>query len=82
MVAGQVPEYKLKPASSEASAYLGFDRNEYPGDENLPPLRQTFSYAGFWLNPPPGEKTNTWAGKRQTLSAAGFGFFILFNGRL
>ena len=79
VVAGQ--GVAQQPAPS-ASTYLGFDRNEYPGDENLPPLRQTFSYAGFWLNHPPGEKANTWAGKRQTLQSAGFGFFILFNGRL
>jgi hypothetical protein len=64
------------------AAYLGFDRNEYPGDENLQPLRQTFSYAGFWLNHPPGERTNTWVGKRQMLQSAGLGFLILFNGRL
>jgi hypothetical protein len=69
-------------SSTPASTYLGFDRNEYPGDENLQALRQTFSYAGFWLNHPPGEKTNTWAGKRQRLQAAGFGFLVLFNGRL
>jgi Domain of unknown function (DUF1906) len=68
--------------STRASAYLGFDRNDYPGDENLNALRQTFSYAGFWLNHPPGEKTNSWTGKRQALQSAGFGFLILFNGRL
>ena len=67
--------------SAPAPAYLGFDRNDYPGDENLKLLRQTFSYAGFWLNRPPGEKTNTWTGKRQTVQAAGFGFLVLFNGR-
>ena len=42
--------------SASASTYLGFDRNDYPGDENLKLLRQTFSYAGFWLNHPPGEE--------------------------
>jgi hypothetical protein len=68
-------------AQAVAPAYMGFDRNDYPGDENLKLLRQTFSYAGFWLNHPPGEKTNTWAGKRQTLESAGFGFLVLFNGR-
>jgi len=68
--------------SAPASAYLGFDRNDYPGDENLQLLRETFSYAGFWLNHPPGEKTNTWSGKRQPLQSAGFGFLVLFNGRL
>jgi len=69
-------------SSTPASTYLGFDRNDYPGDENLKLLHQTFSYAGFWLNHPPGEKTNTWVGKRQRLQAAGFGFLVLFNGRL
>ncbi len=63
-------------------AYLGFDRNDYPGDDSLKALRHTFSYAGFWLNNPPGEKTNTWAGKRAAVESAGFGFLVLFNGRL
>jgi Domain of unknown function (DUF1906) len=63
-------------------SYLGFDRNEYPGDENLAALRQTFSFAGYWLNDPPGEKINTWVGKRQAIVSAGFGFLVLFNGRL
>ncbi len=67
--------------SAPAPTYLGFDRNDYPGDENLKLLRQTFSYAGFWLNHPPGEKTNSWIGKRPTVQAAGFGFLVLFNGR-
>jgi hypothetical protein len=68
--------------STRASAYLGFDRNDYPGDENLRALRETFSYAGFWLNHPPGEKTNSWTSKRQAVQSADFGFLILFNGRL
>ncbi len=63
-------------------SFLGFDRNDYPGDNSLKLLRQTFSYTGYWLNPPPGEKTNTWAGKRQSVESAGFGFLVLFNGRL
>ena len=67
---------------ARASFYLGFDRNDYPGDENLKALRQTFSYAGYWLNNPPGAKRNSWAGKRQELQSAGFGFLVLFNGRL
>ena len=72
----------LAQQSAPAPTYLGFDRNDYPGDENLKQLRQTFTYAGFWLNPPPGEKVNNWAGKRPTLQSAGFGFLVLFNGRL
>ena len=68
--------------ASAQQSYLGFDRNQYPGDQNLKVLRQTFSYAGFWLNNPPGENTNNWSGRRQALSSAGFGFLVLFNGRL
>jgi hypothetical protein len=66
-------------ASSSAS-YLGFDRNDYPGDAALPALRKTFRYTSYWLNPPPGETTNSWAGKRAVLREHGFGFLVLFNG--
>ena len=63
-------------------AYLGFDRNEYPGDENLVALHETFSFTGYWLNSPPGASQNTWPGKRAKLKSTGFGFLVLFNGRL
>ncbi len=69
-------------AAAGGNSYLGFDRNDYPGDGNLKALRQTFSFAGYWLNIPPGEKRNTWAGKRPAVESAGFGFLVLFNGRL
>jgi len=67
---------------AQDKTYLGFDRNDYPGDVNLKILRQTFSYSGYWLNHPPGEKTNTWTGHRGAVESAGFGFLVLFNGRL
>ncbi|HUJ95780.1 MAG TPA: glycoside hydrolase domain-containing protein [Terriglobales bacterium] len=67
---------------AQSEFYLGFDRNDYPGDANLNALRRTFSFAGYWLNNPPGEKNNTWAGHRATVESAGFGFLVLFNGRL
>jgi hypothetical protein len=70
------------PVSLSAQAYLGFDRNTYPGDANLKALHETFSYAGYWLNHPPGERTNTWTGHRAAVESAGFGFLVLFNGRL
>src|SRR5580692_5157049 len=68
--------------SGETPAYLGFDRNSYPGDANLKALHETFSYTGYWLNHPPGEKTNSWTGHRDAIKSAGFGFLVLFNGRL
>jgi hypothetical protein len=69
-------------SQAHGEAYLGFDRNTYPGDANLKALHQTFSYTGYWLNNPPGERTNTWTGHRAAVESAGFGFLVLFNGRL
>jgi Domain of unknown function (DUF1906) len=69
-------------ASAQNVTYLGFDRNGYPGDSNLNVLKQTFSYSGYWLNNPPGESSNSWVGHRAAVESAGFGFLVLFNGRL
>lgn len=66
-------------------AYLGFDANDYPGDAVLPQLRKTFSFAGYWLNHPAGTPEgapDTWLGHRVALAKQGFGFLVLFNGRL
>lgn len=65
-----------------AHAYSGFDANEYPGDALLPALRQQFAFTGYWLNIPPGASHNPWTGKRALLVKNGFGFLVLFNGRL
>ena len=63
-------------------SYVGFDRNDYPGDASVPLLQRTFAFTGYWLNIPPGAKNNSWTGKRNLLREAGFGFLVLFNGRL
>lgn len=68
--------------SGADSTYLGFDRNDYPGNANLTTLRKTFAYTGYWLNNPPGASTNSWSGHRADVESAGFGFLVLFNGRL
>lgn len=65
----------------QGHAYLGFDRNEYPGDQAMAMLRKQFSFVGYWLSPPPAEKTSSWAGKRVNLEAQGFGFALLYRGR-
>jgi hypothetical protein len=70
-----------KPGTPAPAAYLGFDRNDYPGDDNMKLLRRTFSFTGYWLNNPPGATSNTWTGKRHTVEAMGFGFLVVFNGR-
>lgn len=62
------------------AAYLGFDRNIFPGKDALPILRRTFAFSGYWISPPPSEKTNTWLGQRELLRSQGFGFLLLYRG--
>jgi Rv2525c-like, glycoside hydrolase-like domain len=69
------------PSAGATNAYLGMDRNDYPGDATMRALRQTFAFTGYWLNDPPGANTNSWRGKRKPLQAMGYGFLLLFNGR-
>ena len=64
-----------------ARGYLGFDRNDYPGDSAMAELRKEFSFTGYWLTPPPDEKNNSWVGKRKVLQARGYGFVLLARGR-
>ena len=77
----------LRPQASQntrqpTGTYLGFDRNDYPGDATLDALAQEFAFSGYWLNAPPGEKSDSWLGKRAILRSHGFGFLVLFNGRM
>jgi len=67
--------------AAQGENFLGFDRNIYPGDAALPVLRKTFSFASFWISPPPGGTSNTWVGKRALLREQGFGFVVLYRGR-
>jgi Domain of unknown function (DUF1906) len=72
------------PAVGQQShgAFNGMDRNIYPGDTLLGGLHKSFAFTSYWLNAPPGGTTNTWTGKRALLRERGFGFMLLWNGRL
>ncbi len=69
------------PPRNESHSFVGFDRNQYPGDGALPVLRKSFSFASYWLSPPPGEKTNSWSGKRGVMQGQAYGFLLLYQGR-
>lgn len=79
-------EPKAAPASAESTStaenHVGFDRNLYPGDSIMASMHASFGFTGYWLTPPPGEKTNTWKGKRALLRSQGWGFLLLANGKL
>jgi len=68
------------PSSAPEKFFLGFDRNDYPGDDAMKLFRKEFSFTGYWLGKPPGEKSNSWSGKREFLHSQGWGFLPLFNG--
>lgn len=80
--AAQQPEVPPSSPAQSSSKFVGFDRNGYPGDGRLEELHKHFAFIGYWLNNPPGEKKNAWAAKRSVLRNAGFGFLVLWNGRI
>ena len=81
--AKQVPANRTQSSGRTAGGeWLGFDRNDYPGDAAMAGLHRTFAFTGYWLTNPPGETANTWVSKRSTLEAQGWGFLVLANGRL
>ncbi len=82
LAALEKPDQIQTPPPLITGQFVGFDRNGYPGDNRVPELHKHFAFVGFWLNNPPGAKQNGWAGKRQKLRDAGFGFLVLWNGRL
>jgi hypothetical protein len=81
-MAGAQQTAPAKPSAGAQRNYIGFDANDYPGDELLRALRKQFSFAGYWLTNPPGGDHNSWVGKRDILMRSGFGFLVVANGRL
>jgi hypothetical protein len=73
---------RIAAQSGDATEFLGFDRNDYPGDATMNAMHRTFAFTGYWLTNPPGENANSWLGKRALLKQQGWGFLVLANGRL
>lgn len=80
----EVPQTSVasyKDGTTQSGSFVGFDRNDYPGDDVMSAMRKTFSFTGYWLTNPPGEQANSWEGKRGLLRSQGWGFLVLANGR-
>ena len=75
------PSAPSNPPSATGQS-VGFDRNDYPGDDTMAGMRKDFAFTGYWLTTPPGDDTNTWTGKRELLKQQGWGFLVLANGKL
>ena len=70
------------PMGAVTGGYVGFDRNEYPGDDTMAAMKKQFAFVGYWLTVPPGAMFNQWVGKRTVLRQQGWGFLLLANGKL
>ena len=81
-VESEAPKSRPPQEKRSAAGYVGFDRNEYPGDNTMSAMRKTFTFTGYWLTVPPGAMFNQWKGKREILKQQGWGFLLLANGKL
>jgi hypothetical protein len=80
--AGAVAQQEIAQPVKVSGGYLGFDRNEYPGDDTMAAMKAKFSWVGYWLTVPPGAEFNQWVGKRDLLRKQGWGFLLLADGKL
>lgn len=64
-------------------SYLGFDTGTYPGDAAMRAWRtgnSPYSWAGYYL-PSPCHQDDGWSGKRESLTAMGYGLAVLYVGQ-
>ena len=64
-------------------SYMGFDTGMYPGDEAMAAWRtgnSPYSWTGYYL-PSPCHQDEGWSGKRDTLTAMGYGLAVLYVGQ-
>jgi hypothetical protein len=67
---------------TDKGPYLGFDTGMYPGDAAMQSWREHAGYdwVGYYL-PAPCHKDASWAGKRETLEAMGWGVAVVYVGQ-
>jgi hypothetical protein len=71
------------PAPSSGGSHPGFDTSIYPGDDPMNAWRRPsspYEWAGYYL-PAPCHRDPSWMGKRQTLTAMGWGLAVLYVGQ-
>ena len=63
--------------------HLGFDTSKYPGDDAMQAWRDDGSYewVGYYLPSAPCHRDPSWAGKRESLSAMGWGLAVVYVGQ-
>jgi hypothetical protein len=72
----------IQPTREVTGRHPGFDTNIYPGDRAMQAWRDAgvYDWVGYYL-PAPCHKAGTWAGKRETLDAMGWGMAVIYVGQ-
>ena len=66
-----------------SGGYLGFDTGTYPGDKAMSAWRTggaPYEWTGYYL-PSPCHQDEGWSGKRETLTAMGYGLAVVYVGQ-
>jgi hypothetical protein len=70
---------------AEQGHFLGFDTHTYPGDAKMLAWKNApnapYSWVGYYLPAAPCHKGTSWSGKRQTLTAMGWGLAVVYVGQ-
>lgn len=61
--------------------FLGFDTDQYPGDDMMVRLRTRFAFTGFYLAPAPSHGDAGWMGKLSFLKDQHYGFLPTYVGQ-
>ena len=75
--------HAVQAAAVEESGHPGFDTGEYPGDDAMRAWRggnSPYEWTGYYL-PSPCHPDNGWSGKREKLTAMGYGLAVLYVGQ-
>ena len=73
----------LTVSNVRGGSHLGFDTYAYPGDEAMRAWRDDsvpYEWVGFYL-PSPCHRSDSWSGRRQTLSDMGWGLAVIYVGQ-
>ena len=75
--------HAVEAAAVEEAGHPGFDTGEYPGDDAMRAWRNgnsPYEWTGYYL-PSPCHPDGGWSGKRETLTAMGYGLAVLYVGQ-
>lgn len=69
--------------AAASGAHLGFDTHTYPGDRAMQRWKDVspYQWVGYYLPAAPCHESTSWAGRRATLEAMGWGVAVIYVGQ-